>query len=95
MKLVFAIVDSGVLPDVMQVLEEQGIKQWTRWQDVHGAGERNIRDGSPVWPGSNDVLLLVLPPEKVQPLIDRCHEVRRSFPLEPGMKFVVTDCGIF
>lgn len=92
MKLVIAILDSGVLHDVMKVLDELGIRQWTRWSDVHGAGQRNIREGTPVWPGSNEVLLLVLPPEQVQPLIDRCHEVRHSFPLEPGMKFIVADC---
>jgi hypothetical protein len=93
-KLVIAIVDSGVVPDVMRVLEELGIRRWTRWSGVHGAGERNIREGTPVWPGSNEVLLLALPPEQVQPLVDRCHEVRRSFPLEPGMKFIITDCEI-
>ena len=95
MKLVIAVLDSGVLPDVMHVLEELGIRRWTRWSDVHGAGERNVREGTPVWPGLNEVLLLVLPPEQVQPLIKRCYEVRESFPLEPGMKFIVTDCEIF
>jgi nitrogen regulatory protein PII len=93
-KLVIAILDSGVVGDVMTVLEEQGIRQWTRWSSVQGAGERNVRQGTPIWPGLNEVLLLVLSPERVQPLVDRCHELRRSFPLEPGMKFIVTDCLI-
>ncbi len=92
MKLVIAILDSGVLPDIMSVLEELSIRQWTRWSNVHGAGERNTREGTPIWPGLNEMLLLVLPPEQVQPLIDRCHQIRRSFPREPGMKFIVTDC---
>jgi hypothetical protein len=93
-KLVIAVFDSGVLPDFMAVLEELGLRRWTRWSDAHGAGERNTREGTPIWPGLNEVMLLVLPPEQVQPLVDRCHEVRRSFPLEPGMKFIVTDCEI-
>ena len=95
MKQVIAIFDSGVLPDIMRVLEELEIRRWTRLPDAKGAGERNIREGSAIWPGLNDVLLLVLPPEKVQPLIERCHAVRDSFPLKPGMRFVVSDCEIY
>ena len=94
MKLVFAIIDSGVVSDIMRVLEELGIRQWTHWEGVHGAGEHNVRRGTPVWPGLNDVLLLVLPEEQVDPLVLRCHEIRDSFPKKPGMKFVVTDCQI-
>ncbi|MGQ9730592.1 MAG: PG0541 family transporter-associated protein [Candidatus Zipacnadales bacterium] len=95
MKQVIAIFDSGVLPDVMRVLEEQGIRQWTRIGDVKGAGERTIREGSSVWPGLNEILLLVLPPEKVEPFIAGCHAVRDRFPLKPGMKFIVSDCQIY
>lgn len=94
MKLVIAIFDSGVLPDVTSILEEQEITRWTRWGGIRGAGERNVHEGNPIWPGLNEMLLLVLAPEKVQPLIDRCHEVRDSFPLKPGMKFIITDCEI-
>ena len=92
MKLVYAVFESGVLPDVQAIMAEQGITGWTRISDVPGAGERNTHEGTPVYPGLNEVLLLVLDEEKVQPLIDRCHEVRDSFPLKPGMRFIITDC---
>jgi len=92
MKLVYAIVESGVLPDVQEIMEAQGITGWTRFTDVQGAGERNVHEGTPVYPGLNEVLLLVLDEEQIQPFVDRCHEVRDSFPLKPGMRFIVTDC---
>jgi len=94
-KLVIAVFDAGVLPDIMRVLEELGIRQWTRLADAKGAGERNVREGNPIWPGLNDILLLVIHPDQVQPLIDRCHQVRDTFPLKPGMKFIVSDCAIY
>lgn len=95
MKLVYAVFESGVLPDIQRVMEELEITQYTHWSDVKGAGERNVHEGTPVWPGFNEVLLLVIPEEKVQPLIDRCHAVRDTFPLKPGMKFIVTDCEMY
>ncbi|MBM3500028.1 MAG: hypothetical protein FJX74_15315 [Armatimonadetes bacterium] len=94
MKQVIAIFDSGVLPDVMQVLEQLEIARWTRLSGASGAGERNVREGNAIWPGLNEVLLIVLPPERVQPLIDACHAMRDSFPLRPGMRFIVSDCEI-
>jgi len=93
-KQVIAIFDSGVLPDVMQVLEQLEIARWTRLSGASGAGERNVREGNAIWPGLNEVLLIVLPPERVQPLIDACHAMRDSFPLRPGMRFIVSDCEI-
>jgi hypothetical protein len=95
LKLVIAVFDSGVLPDIMRVLENLGIRQWTRLSDAKGAGQRNVHEGNPIWPGLNDILLLVLPPEAVQPLIAACHEVRDRFPLKPGMRFIVSDCEIY
>ena len=95
MKLVIAIFDSAVLPDIMRVLEELNIRRWTRISDAKGAGERNIREGNPIWPGLNEVLMLVIAPELVQPFIARCHAVRDTFPLKPGMRFIVTDCEIY
>jgi hypothetical protein len=94
-KQVIAVFDSGVLPDMMHVLAAQGIRRWTRLSGASGAGERNIRGGDAIWPGLNDVLLLVLEPERVQPLIEACHAMRDTFPLKPGMRFIVSDCEIY
>jgi hypothetical protein len=87
--LVIAIFDQGVEPDVMSVLPEMGIKYFTKFGDVEGSGETGRREGTPIWPGLNTVLLIVMPSEQVDPLIERLHAVRDSFPLTPGMKFII------
>ena len=94
MKQVIAVFDSGVLPDMMRVLEELGIARWTRLSGASGAGERNVREGNAIWPGLNEVLVMVVPPDQVQPLIAACHAMRDTFPLKPGMRFIVSDCEI-
>ncbi len=94
MKLVIAIYDSGVHPDMMQMLQEHGIERYTLLTGASGAGATGVRAGSPVWPGVNNILLLALPEEKVQPLIERAHQMRDSFPLTPGIRFIVTEAEI-
>lgn len=95
MKQVIAIFDSGILPDMMGVLEAQGIARWTRLSGVSGAGERNVREGTAIWPGLNDVLIMVVPPDRVHPFVDACHAMRDTFPLKPGMRFLVSDCELY
>ena len=87
--LVLLIVDQGVEPDVMEVLEARGLRHFTRFSDISGAGETGRREGNPIWPGLNTVLYLVMNNDQIQPLIDQLHEVRGSYAITPGMKFIV------
>jgi hypothetical protein len=87
--LVILIVDQGVEPDVLEVLQARGLEHFTRFADVSGAGETGRREGNPIWPGLNTVLFLVMENDQIQPLIDRLHEVRGSYAITPGMKFIL------
>jgi hypothetical protein len=88
-RLVIAIFDQGVEADVMEALDALGLRHFTKISNVAGRGETGPREGTPIWPGLNTVLLLVMPAERVQPLVDRLHAIRDSFPITPGMKFIV------
>ena len=88
-RLVILIIDQGVELDVMEVLEQRGLTHFTRFSDISGAGETGRREGNPIWPGLNTVLWVVMPAAEIEPLVARCHEVRDSYPITPGMKFIV------
>jgi len=90
-KLLFIIHDEGIRPDLMEVLGRLGIHHYTRWTDAEGAGETGPKHGDPVWPGLNDVVMLVLDETAVEPLVAALHEMRDSFPLTPGLRIIVTD----
>jgi len=85
-KLVFIVVDQALEPDLSGVFQELDIEHWTSWSNVHGAGRTGTKRGSPIWPGLNTLYLALLPPERVQPLVDRLLQVRDSFPKRPGLK---------
>lgn len=87
--LVILVIDQGVEPDVMQVLEQAGLNHFTRFSDVAGAGETGRREGNPIWPGLNTVLFIVMDNEQIPPLVERLHAIRDSYPITPGMRFIV------
>lgn len=90
-KLVFIICDDGVEPDVMEILKAQGQEHYTLWGDCEGTGETGIREGTPVWPGLNTVIMIVMAAEAIDPLVTELHKMRDSFPITPGLKLIVTD----
>ncbi len=90
-KLIIMIYDEGIRPDVMAVLERLGVPHFTRWVDAEGAGRTGPRQGNPIWPGLNDVLLVVVAEAQVEPLVQALHELRDSYPITPGMRFIITE----
>lgn len=94
LKLVILIADEGLLDDVLSTLGELGIEHYTRWSGVEGAGRTGPRQGSPIWPGLNEVFLLVLEPHRVQPLVDALHAVRDTYPITPGLRFIISDAEL-
>jgi len=90
-KQVLLIVDEGIRPDVMEIMKSQGIENYTVWSGIEGTGATGPKHGNPIWPGLNEVFLLVLDAEQVEPLVAALHRLRDSLPIVPGMRFVITD----
>jgi hypothetical protein len=90
-KQVILIIEEGIRPDVLEIMKSQGIEHYTLWTGIEGVGETGPKRGNPIWPGLNDVFLLVLDGEQVEPLVDALHRLRDSLPIVPGMKFVISD----
>lgn len=90
-KLVMIVCDQGVEPDVMDVLAQNDHDHYTSWTDCQGSGETGIRHGTPVWPGLNTVVMVVMEALAVEPLVAELHKMRDTFPMTPGLKVIVTD----
>lgn len=94
-KLAIIVMESSAEPDVVAALDKLEIVHHTRFADVSGEGETGRKDGSPIFPGLNTMLMVVIPSEKVQPMVEALHEVRDSFIVTPGLKIIVTDCMMY
>ena len=69
MKLLLVIYDSGIDETLTKTLKEHGIEGYTKIFNTHGLGGTGFKDGTPVFPGTNNVLLVSLAAEKVQELL--------------------------
>lgn len=90
-KLVFIICDQSVEPDVMDTLQQQGLGHYTLWGDCQGAGTTGIRQGTPIWPGLNTVVMVVMGEAQIEPLRRELHALRDTFAITPGLKMIITD----
>lgn len=77
MKAVFMSFYQAFYDEVMEILDKQEIRGFTFWNEVQGRGNE---DGEPhygthAWPTLNSAMLMFIPDEKVQPLIQAIHEL--------------------
>jgi hypothetical protein len=77
MEMVMIIYNQVIDEEVMELLEGSGIKTFTKWQRVLGEGDDSSpRLDTPVWPGANMVLGLVIKEKKkLQRLIKGLREL--------------------
>ena len=72
MKALFIAYNQSYGDEIVQILEAQGQRGFTRFDGVSGKGSAN---GIPhfnnhAWPEYNDAILVALEDDKVQPLLD-------------------------
>ncbi len=70
MRMLFIFCEANVDPRVISILTEAGVTGYTRFSDAWGFGTHGRREGSPVWPGLNSVIMSCVPDELVAPIRD-------------------------
>jgi len=69
MRLLFIVYEASVENRVTQILERCGAPGYTRFAGATGDGKRGRREGSPVWPGLNNLIMAGMP-EEIVPLVN-------------------------
>jgi hypothetical protein len=69
MRLLFIIFEASVENRVIELLERCGAPGYTRFEGATGDGKRGRREGTPVWPGLNNMLMACMP-EEIVPLVN-------------------------
>ncbi|HEY3396556.1 MAG TPA: hypothetical protein VGM19_02755 [Armatimonadota bacterium] len=93
--LVMLILDQSVEGEAEEALADMGLNHFTKLADVAGAGETGPRQGDPIWPGLNTVMLIYMPSDQIPAVVERLHAIRDSYPITPGMKFIVTPAVMY
>jgi len=72
MKAIFIAYNQAYNEEIVEVLEANGQRGYTAWQDIQGRGSV---DGIPhlgnhAWPEMNHAVLTILDDDKVEPILD-------------------------
>ena len=94
MKLLTVIYDAGVDESVMELMDGLNLPGYTKLFDAQGAGGTGRKLNSPVFPGVNNLLLLLLPDEEVRTVTNAFYRLQATYRLKPGMTLTIQEVQI-
>ena len=90
MKLIIICYNVAIHQEVMEVLKETGVKNYTRFERAQGVGDlAGPHLGTNVWPAVNSVMIIALEDEKKDKLIEKIKELRKNLGKEGVKAFVL------
>jgi len=80
LKAVFIAYNQAHVEDVEKILERAGVRGFTRWQEVQGAGSRGGEPhlGTHAWPAKNMSTLAMIEDTKVDEFLAKLKELDES-----------------
>ena len=86
MKMVLIAYNVAVEVELMQVLRELTIENFTKWPKTQGRGATSGPHlDSHIWPAANSVMAIAIEDDKAKTLLDKIRELRKTLGKE-GIK---------
>ncbi|MCB0365875.1 MAG: hypothetical protein H6624_07190 [Bdellovibrionaceae bacterium] len=64
MNALMALYDSELRDEVFTLMELAKIKSYTQFVGLHGSSEHGKKEGTVAWPGSNEIVLIIVNDEQ-------------------------------
>lgn len=87
--MVLIIHDRAIDEEVGDLLSALDLQYYTKWKDVVGVGEKDPHLGDHVWPGLNNVTMVVVEEGKEERLMKSVKALQAAFPSVGLRAFVV------
>ncbi len=87
--MVLIIHDRAIDEEVGDLLSALDLQYYTKWKDVVGVGEKDPHLGDHVWPGLNNVTMVVVEERKEERLMKSVKALQAAFPSVGLRAFVV------
>lgn len=86
MRMVLVIYEAGIEEDLTGVLEEARITAFTKQTGAVGTGRKGLRLGTQIWPGTNNLLWIALPDDRVQGVVQQLRALKESYVKPPALQ---------
>lgn len=94
MKQLTVIYDAGIDESITELVEGLNLPGYTKLFCAHGAGGTGRKLNSPVFPGLNNLLLLLLPDDDVRTVTNALYRLQATYRLKPGVTMILQDVQI-
>lgn len=90
MKMVMIAYNEAIDAEVMEVLENCGVENYTKIMEAFGKGATSgTHLGNDIWPGRNNILYVVCEQAQVQKILAYVRELRKKLGKEGIKAFVL------
>jgi nitrogen regulatory protein PII len=88
--MVMLVYNEAIDTEVMEVLENCALKNYTKLTGVFGSGTTSgIHEGNDIWPGRNNILYVVCDEKQAMQLLSYVKELRKKLSKEGVKAFVL------
>lgn len=90
MKMVMISYNEAIDMEVMEVLEQCGLENYTKIMGIYGKGKSSgTHLGNDIWPGKNNILYVACQDEEAKQLISGIKSLRKTLSKEGVKAFAV------
>jgi hypothetical protein len=86
MTLLLIICDASLEERVLEKLRDMSVPGYTRIPDLTGMGRTGRREGDPIWPGTNTMLVVAIPEGLVTAVRDMLSALKREYSHAPAFR---------
>jgi nitrogen regulatory protein PII len=90
MKMVFITYNVAVHDEILEMLRQNGVDTYTRWEHVTGVGESSGPHlGTHVWPALNSAIMAATSDDKAKSVLAAVREMRQAMSGEGVKAFII------
>jgi hypothetical protein len=93
-QLLTLIYDSAIDETMMELMAELRVSGYTKIFDTQGVGGRGRKENTPVYPGTNFILLIAAPDEETGRITRAVRRLQDTFRLRPGVTMILQDAEL-
>ena len=93
MQMLTVICDAGVEERVLEGLRQIGVPGYSRVSDLTGLGRTGRREGDPIWPGTNSLILVSVPDEEVESILAMLRSLKSEYTRPPALHVFSTPAS--
>lgn len=85
MKLAVVVYEAGIDDSMMDLVRRLELPGWTKLEGAVGFGRKGPREGTPIWPGTNNVVFAVLEDAEIPRVLSAIQRLKEEYLRPPAV----------